>query len=81
MDPLNAFLAGVSIGRAEVHLERMKQICDETDAELEWLPIDHYECAVCGKVAHCDQMLLPTAKDNGDLVCSEECAAKYKLPG
>ena len=75
---LTAFELGRTIGRIEVHLDRMKQICDETetDDDLCWLT-DTYKCAVCGAVHHVQEMLQPTGRDNGDLVCSESCAWDY----
>jgi len=38
---------------------------------------DHYPCAVCGKVLHCDQMLDPGRRAGDDLVCSEACAEDW----
>lgn len=36
---------------------------------------DHYACAVCGTVKHCDEMICPSDHRRcEDLVCDQECA-------
>jgi hypothetical protein len=64
------------MNETQIHLQRLGDITGETDVEL-LLPVDHYECAVCGKVAHVDTMLQPTGLDNGELCCSESCCWDY----